>query len=301
MCSCECIGIVFLQTSARRYLPAVQSTKEYTQWTYQSCSYTQVLQRGNHVHIKMASVMYDSALHPLHPWTSGQPRVNESEIIVTIVCCSLSIIGSLFIILSFCCIKDLRNKIRSFVVFISLMDFTYSVANLVGASINFDKYMKETSYGGYIFAPPTVLESVCIVQGSFAAYGTLGSFLWTACMAVYLYFNVICHLKGKYSKMLGGIYWCGHAVCWTVPLYIVVWSLVDHDVTYSPFLSFGGWCTPFGYRDFSWRGIKYAILVYNDYWIFLVSLMILLFCLATSVIIYAEVCVCARVCIRTCV
>lgn len=237
----------------------------------------------------MASYTELRPLSPISPSPAALPTVSTSQRIVTIVCCSLSIVGSLLIILSFCITKDLRNRIRSFVVFISLMDITYSTANLVGASINFDRYMNRTSDGYHVFSPPNVvLDVLCKVQGSLAVYGTLGSILWTSCMAMYVYFNVICHLKGKYSKMLFGIYWCGHAFCWLVPLYIMIWALVDDDVTYSPLLSFGGWCTAFGKKDFSWRGIKFATLLFNDYWMFSSFILILVFCLATSVVIWAE-------------
>jgi len=225
-------------------------------------------------------------MHPIFPDHydgSGRTPIPQRAVIITI--CSLSVIGSLLIVLSFCCSKELRTKLRSYVLFISIMDIMYSSANLVGAGIDFGQYVNRTHNGDWHFSPSPTLNAVCIAQGVFAAYGTLASILWTVCMGVYVYFGVLCYLNERYERMLQGIYWSSHIISWVLPLYVTVWALALGQITYSPWGSFGGWCTAMGKQDSPGSNIRLVVFMRSDYSTLSASLLILVFCSATLTIL----------------
>ena len=232
--------------------------------------------------------------HPLYQRLAPVFVNDESEStplprrVVTIVVCSLSIIGSLLIVLSFCCGRQLRTKLRSYVLFISLMDIMYALANLVGASIDFGHYVNMTHHGEWRFDPPR-MRPLCIVQGVFAAYGTLASVLWTVCMAVYLYFGVLCYLTERYERMLQVIYYSSHVISWLLPVYVTAWALGEEQITYSPWGSFGGWCTAMGKQYSRMTNIKLITFMSSDYSTLSASLLILVFCTATFATLTSKV------------
>lgn len=219
--------------------------------------------------------------------TSGRTPIPQR--VVTIIVCSLSVIGSFLIVLSFFCSRELRTKLRSYVLFISIMDIMYSAANLAGASIDFGQYLKRTHSGEWRFNPSPTLAAVCHAQGVFAVYGTLASVLWTVCMAVYVYFGVLCYLKERYAHMLQAIYYFSHVISWLLPLYVTAWALGMEQITYSPWSNFGGWCTPMGNQDSTNIGIVLIAFMRNDFFILWSSTLILVFCMATFVILFRTV------------
>ena len=237
--------------------------------------------------------MESSVSHRLHPVFPGDYDASGSTPIprrvVTIVVCLLSVIGSLLIVLSFCCSRELRTKLRSYVLFISLMDIMYSSANLVGASIDFGRYLNKTRLGEWRFNPPPTWDAVCVAQGAFAVYGTLASVLWTVCMAVYLYFGVLCYLKERYERMLHGIYYSSHLISWLLPLYIIAWALGMGQIAYTPWGSFGGWCTAMGNQDSTKSNVRLVVFTRSDYSTLSASALILVFCLATFAILCSTV------------
>lgn len=237
-------------------------------------------------------------MHPIFPNNSdaflGRTAIPQRAVIIAI--CSLSVMGSFLIVLSFCCSKELPTKLRSYVLFISIMDIIYSSANLVGASIDFAQYVNWThSGGGWQFKPSPTLDAVCVAQGVFAVYGTLASILWTVCMAVYVYFGVLCHLTERYERMLQAVYWFSHIISWALPLYVTAWALGLGQITYSPWGSFGGWCTAMGNQDDTGSNVRLLAFMRSDYSTLSASLLILVFCSATLTILCSTVslqCVC---------
>ena len=219
--------------------------------------------------------------------TSGRTPIPQR--VVTIIVCSLSVIGSFFIVLSFFCSRELRTKLRSYVLFISLMDIMYSTANLVGASIDFGQYLNRTHYGEWRFSPSSAFDAVCIAQGVFAVYGTLASVLWTVCMAVYVYFGVLCYLKERYAHMLQAIYYSSHIISWLLPLYVTAWALGMRQTTYSPWGNFGGWCTSMGNQDATGSNVRLVVFTRSDYYTLSASALILVFCSATFAVLCSTV------------
>ena len=227
----------------------------------------------------------------LHPVFAGDYDVLTpiSRRVVTIFVCSLSIIGSFLIAISFCCGRQLRTKLRSFVFFVSLMDIMYALANLVGASIDFGHYVNRTRHGEWRFDPPPGMNALCTLQGMFAAYGTLASILWTVCMAVYLYFGVLCYLTERYERMLQVIYYSSHVISWLLPVYVTAWAFGEEQITYSPWGSFGGWCTALGNQYSTKSEISLILFMRGDFFTLWSSALILVFCAATFLILSGKV------------
>jgi len=151
--------------------------------------------------------------------------------------CILSILGSLAIILTYVLVKDIRSKARELLVHISLMDIMYSTANLVGLALPYHDYLghkneSDTQYYVYVY--------VCKTQAFLATYGTIGSVLWTLGLAVYLYYRIVSRDINVTKWVVRMLY----VVCYTIPLYVSLWLLLDKWMGYPKnTLAGAGWCS----------------------------------------------------------
>jgi len=155
------------------------------------------------------------------------------------VICTLSILGSLAIILTYVLVKDIRSKARELLVHISLMDIMYSTANLVGLVLPYHKHLDRTR--NVSSATYHTYDRICQVQAAIGVYGTIGSVLWTLGLAVYLYYRIVSRDANITKWILRVLY----VVCYVLPLYPTLWLLLAHKLGYWPQapLSGGGWCS----------------------------------------------------------
>ena len=157
--------------------------------------------------------------------------------IISGILCILSLLGSLAIILTYVFVKDIRSKARELLVHVSLMDFTYTAANLVGLSLPYYKYLSTNDTARD--ARYNVYWSFCQVQAFFAVYGTIGSVLWTLGLAVYLYYRIVARYAAVTRRLVKVLY----VVCYALPLYVSLWLLLDNHLGYSHRVTSGaGWC-----------------------------------------------------------
>ena len=149
--------------------------------------------------------------------------------------CILSILGSLAIILTYVLVKDIRSKARELLVHISLMDIMYSTANLVGLALPYHEHLghkNDSRYYVYLYA--------CKAQAFIAVYGTIGSVLWTLGLAVYLYYRIVSRDANVTKWVVRMLY----IVCYTIPLYVSLWLLLDKWMGYPRnSLAGAGWCS----------------------------------------------------------
>lgn len=155
------------------------------------------------------------------------------------VTCSLSIVGSLLIILSYVCFKDLRTRARYILVHLSLMDLVLAVSNLVGIAGNFDRRSIESN-SNYSETLPTEFNDTiyCRIQGLFTLYSTLSSVLWTILLAVFVYILVTAGNPKRITKFL--MLFC-YLLCYGLPLLPSLWAFLRERVGYAPLQS-SGWC-----------------------------------------------------------
>ena len=180
---------------------------------------------------------------PHHYWNNASLYKDVSVRVVVGITCVLSLLGALLIILSYCLFKDLRTSVRLILVHLSIMDMGSALAHLVGVSVYFDRFYiflpaKYNSDGDIVFRNVSAhIDNLCRAQAFCTAYFNYGAFLWTASLAVYLYFRIV-HLGPHQAK------WVFRFSCvfsYLAPIPLVVWLLVQHYIGYSPYGA-GGWC-----------------------------------------------------------
>ena len=242
------------------------------------------------------------------PWSAGTEDSNSVSTAfkskdvgirsVVILTCSLSVLGSLAIILSFACFRQLRSKPREILLHISIMDLGVSLANLLGAAVYFDQYyhtpaVNITDPADFAFQPtratdeppaadgdagpvaqfsaPRAVEDLCVAQAFFAGFFTLGSVLWTVFLSVYIYFYLLFHKTRpqlpKRSLPFAGV------LCYGLPLAVMAWLVSTGRLGYAPYNS-SGWCTLIVQDPATGERDILAVVLGNDLWIYLAMLLI---------------------------
>ena len=155
------------------------------------------------------------------------------RVIVMTVCC-LTMLGSVFVVLSYLCFKSLRSQARQILLNLSLMDFGIGLANFTGAAVNFDKYY-DTAVNGS--AVPETIDYSCKAQAFFALLTTFSSVFWTMSLSIYMYTLVFYNYQRSVALFLPLCY----LICYGVPIGLTVWLLLTGRLGNAPFNS-SGWC-----------------------------------------------------------
>ena len=110
---------------------------------------------------------------------SNDPNIitnNEQYLlIITFVVSIISLLGSLFIILTYLFVKRLRNFAFKLVVYLSISDVILTIGNML-VSDQFDDSESDT---------------ICFLQAILTNYGGLASILWTSIIAFTIYSTVV--------------------------------------------------------------------------------------------------------------
>lgn len=224
---------------------------------------------------------------------------------ISMTSCSLSIVGSLLIMTSFVCFKELRSRGRQILVSLSAMDLGVAIANLVGSAVYFDGYYYligdrrncTTKYtpifsrshhpnNAIVLCPKSeAIEGLCISQAFFSVYFTHASILWTVSLSCYLYFRIVHYGTNLAQHSLRFSY----VFCYLMPLFVSVWLVMADKLGYSPYES-SGWCSivmkdP---ADPSKRDIFVSIFGYN-LWIVLTFILVPLLSLCVHFYVRQEV------------
>ena len=213
--------------------------------------------------------------------------------VAVLITCSLSIIGSLLIILSYVCFRSLRTRAREILVHISVMDLGVAAANLVGAAVYFDQYYGSLScLGPGVTAKPfsmcqinsSTINGLCVAQGFIATYCTFGSILWTVCLSVYLYFLTVHHQTRISQYTL----WFSYGFCYVMPLVLTIWLTATNRIGYAPYDS-SGWCSIIGKDPTTGYRSMFVSLVGYDFWIYLTFVLVPILSITTHMYIRSEV------------
>ena len=94
----------------------------------------------------------------------------------------LSILGAGLIVFTYVAFRDLRTVARHLLLQLSVADIIVASSHIVGVNVIYPKYAGYRNCG----EPKNITDVVCEIQGGFTMVGTLGSFLWTIAIAVYL-------------------------------------------------------------------------------------------------------------------
>ena len=176
------------------------------------------------------------------------------------ITCILSMLGSLLIIISYFCVKDLRTTARQILINLSLMDFCVGLANLVGLSVYFDSYYFNKTSGNIVNAPDDI-DALCQTQAFFSLFSTFSSILWTITLAIYMYLLVF-----RYNSVVNRSYVVAYPFNYGLTFGICIWLVLTGRLGHSPYNS-SGWCSLILVKkdhsiDFIATTIGYDLLVY---------------------------------------
>ena len=143
-----------------------------------------------------------------------------------IAACLLSAFGSLAIILSYICWKDIRTTSRKILLFLSLSDFLIAISNLLGLQTSIKKNLSDP------------FNDLCVTQSFITNSVSIMSFLWTLTLALYLYTAIILNKQELGKRLLP---YC-HVINWTLGPIINGIGLRYKMLGYSADALTGGWC-----------------------------------------------------------
>ena len=205
------------------------------------------------------------------------------RVTVATACC-LSMIGAIFVILSYVCFKDLRSQARQILVNLSLMDFGVGLANFTGIAINFDRLYMNMSTGIPLY-PSFAVRALCQGQAFIAFFSTYGSVFWTISLAVYMYLLVF--QDTKRTNFFGRVFLviC-YVLNYSMAVGLCLWFLFTNRFGNSPYGS-TGWCGVVIERGND-RYLNYiGIVIGYDVWIYLT--MILCTAIYVSIFIHLNI------------
>lgn len=154
--------------------------------------------------------------------------------------CLLSMLGSVLIVLSYCCFKQLRSQARQILVNLSIMDFGVGLANFIGIVVYFDGYYFDKSTNRTVhpsFYNAGYIDELCKAQAFAASFTTLASILWTITLAIYMYLLVF-----RYEPKMIRFYLLAYPLNYILSVAVGVWLLLTRRLGHAPYNS-SGWCS----------------------------------------------------------
>ena len=149
-------------------------------------------------------------------WGQSYAQTQHYKVLKTVTS-SLSIFGSLTIILTYFLFQDLQTTTRKFLVCISIGDFF-------------------TVFPYLIKTWATKSHINCLVQSFVSTTGVMWSFFWTSSLAIYLYLVIVKKNQVLANRLMPYFY----VVNWGFPLTLVAasWSKLGEGDAHDS----GGWC-----------------------------------------------------------
>lgn len=158
--------------------------------------------------------------------TRSWPSFTETLYLISIFG-FLSIVGTLFIFITFYLWKDIRSNSRKILMYISIADLLVVICHIAG-----------------VWYIPDL--NACIVQAFVNIFAMMSSTFWTAAMAIYLYVTAC---RRQFQLSLKMMAWF-HIICWFVPLTMASFALTFGELGRSGFLGAAGWCWVQTYNPF---------------------------------------------------
>ena len=143
----------------------------------------------------------------------------KANAVLTTSTAVLSLLGTLFVIISYFVWKDIQTKSRRILLYISVADFFTAVGTILGLWSSTNK-------------------TVCAVQSAIGTLAVLCSFFWTVFMAVYLYVAI----SRKNTRAAQNLMMVFHILGWGVPALIVAIAVSTHKLGNNGDLVSSGWC-----------------------------------------------------------
>ena len=135
--------------------------------------------------------------------------------------CTLSLLGTLLIVITYVIWKDTRTTSRGILVCLSIADFFVACGNLIGLWS-----VKQNS------------SDVCVTQSFVTSTANLMSYMWSACLAVYLYIALVKRRQTTAEKLVPLF----HTVSWLPATLINITALLTGALGNTADALTGGWC-----------------------------------------------------------
>ena len=153
---------------------------------------------------------------------------------LSMVSCSLSIVGSILTILPYILWKDIRTGVRKIITFLAIADFFTAFGYMMG-NINYLIFFGDSEHN-YLEACKS-FGTICEIQSYISSWSSSSSFLWTSILALYLYWTIVKGSMWTVNKYFP-LY---HVLSWGGPILVMFPLLVAGKLGYSLFAS-GTWC-----------------------------------------------------------
>lgn len=211
--------------------------------------------------------------------------VPQAATALTVLSSLGSIIGSLLIIGTFLRWKDLRTIARMILVFLAISDLLAAIGYVFGASI-YIHYYYITGYCHYEAnatnpANITSYQHLCTAQSFLTTLMPMASFLWTANLALYLFFSILWP-KMNFARSLMILF---HITAWGIPLVTCIAVVSEGYFGSSESRSSGGWCW-IKYNPS--KPIKYFMteLMAGKFWEIAVCVLALFVCIVIKIVMW---------------
>ncbi|XP_076085252.1 G-protein coupled receptor 157-like [Mytilus galloprovincialis] len=165
-----------------------------------------------------------------------QDPYDTLPLVLTLISAPLSIVGALFIFITFSLVDEARNETRKLLVCLTISDFIMAISSTVGNVRYAVKYGKSEIIE--LACPSTECDYLCLIHGSVQTWANLCSFFWTTIIAFHLLTNVVFKTREHYFTLR----LCVHGVAWGVPLVIVILAMVHGVIGEDYRVGSGLWC-----------------------------------------------------------
>lgn len=167
------------------------------------------------------------------------PDFGKGPLAVSLVSCSLSVVGSIITILPYLLWKDVRTGLRRVITYLAIADF-FTASGYIMASINYIVYNRKTNHmksSNSKGEPCTRFDEVCQIQAYISSWSSYSMFWWTLLLALFFYWAVV---KGG-TKKVEKYFPLYHVLSWGSPILVMFPLLATGSLGYSLFAA-GGWC-----------------------------------------------------------
>ncbi len=151
---------------------------------------------------------------------------------VSLVSSSLSCMGSILIVLTYCLLKEMRSGAQAIITLLAIADFFTGFGYIIG-SINFLVNFKDQK----VDHDCPAFTSICEIQSFITTWSTMSSYCWNSILAFY-FFLILVYGNKKLANRLIPLY---NIVAWIGPLLIVFPLLVENKLGYAPYVA-SNWC-----------------------------------------------------------
>lgn len=187
--------------------------------------------------------------------------------ILSTIAASLSILGSLTIIITFCLWPDVRTKSRLMIVFISFGDLLVASSNIIGIFLNNDLI-------------------TCEIQATVNIAAILSSFFWTVYLSLYFYLTICKKITERTEKIT---MWLFHVTAWGIPVVIAAVGFGVQAVGNSKDMVSSGWCWIKSESGKAWWWTVLWMSIAGKGWEILAYIAISVFCVLVKLQIKHEV------------